>query len=244
MRRRALAFSAVLFIVGFGLSERYLSQAQEAASGGESTALVVTARALPAGSVLDAKMLVERNVPASFVSARAVKAAAHTNALKRKLRDALPADEPLLWTDLEPAEDAAAVASAIPAGQRAFVMQPQVQSALIQPGDHVDVIFTPEDQSRSTTLLQAVPVLAVGNRTERGAVADKRNNRPQGVTLSVTMEQVQLLTQAEHDGTLRLSLRNPGDLVRTDGVVETRAKDVDSTNRGMSSRTGRVNHGL
>ena len=46
------------------------------------------------------------------------------------------------------------------------------------------------------------------------------------VTLSATLEQSQLLTQAKERGKLGLTLRNPDDIQLVEGVPETTAKDV------------------
>lgn len=246
MKRRALIASLLLFGTGFGLSRHHVAQLELKAQGGERAAIVVTAAPLPAGALTEVKSLATRTVPAAFRSGRAVLAAEYEQLIGRRLRVALPADEPLLWTDLEDDRDPSElVAKRIPAGHRAFVLRPGPADpiGLVQPGDHVDILFTARDGSRSATLLQSVSVIAVGRRVSRHAPVEYRGYGDPSLTLSVAMHEAQLLTQAQQEGNLRVSLRNPEDLARTDGVAETSAADLQArltrSQQTGSQQTGR-----
>jgi len=101
---------------------------------------------------------------------------------------------------------------------------------LLRPGDRVDVLLTQggKDSVGSTiTLLQNLVVLAVGGSTIRGEDAESSKfARGSSVTVSVTVQQAQVLTQARERGRLTLSLRSAGDITLVEGVPETTARDL------------------
>ena len=121
----------------------------------------------------------------------------------------------------------------VPVGMRAMSIETTAEIAvagLIRPGDSVDVqaVYPGEDaiagtrgtgRSHAKTLLQLVPVLAVGELLlgTNAAKASNTNNdnaltsAARTVTLALTPAQVSILSLAKHVGTLSLSLRNPDD---------------------------------
>lgn len=122
----------------------------------------------------------------------------------------------------------------VPVGMRAMSIDTTAEIAvagLIRPGDTVDVqtVYPGQDaitgargttgRSHAKTLLQMVPVLAVGELV-LGNSAAKANNATtdsaltsaaRTVTLALTPAQVSTLSLAKNVGTLSLSLRNPDD---------------------------------
>ena len=122
----------------------------------------------------------------------------------------------------------------VPVGMRAMSIDTTAEIAvagLVRPGDRVDVqvIYPGEDtvngtrgtgRSRAETLLQMVPVLAVGGLVigdkpaagnESDATQAPAASPARTVTLSLTPEQVSTLSLAKNVGALYLSLRNPND---------------------------------
>lgn len=121
----------------------------------------------------------------------------------------------------------------VPVGMRAISIDTTAEIAvagLVRPGDRVDVqvVYPGEDaiggqrgngSSRARTLLQMVPVLAVGNLVigtaqksgVEGAVAAPPEPA-RTMTLALTPEQVSHLSLAKSTGALYLSLRNPDDV--------------------------------
>ncbi|MBO9726771.1 MAG: Flp pilus assembly protein CpaB [Novosphingobium sp.] len=122
----------------------------------------------------------------------------------------------------------------VPMGMRAISIDTTAEIAvagLVRPGDRVDVqvVYPGEDAlsgaraagaSRARTLLQMVPVLAVGEAVvgtqpvtgvEGAVTAPPPPART--VTLALSPEQVSQLSLAKSTGALTLSLRNPGDSV-------------------------------
>src|SRR5206468_8325946 len=95
-------------------------------------------------------------------------------------------------------------------------------NALIRPGDYVDVVATmPEvgkgpggDGRSSIVLLQRVLVLAVGTATEAQAVTGhtqgaNATQRDLVLTLSLNLQEAQLLALATERGHLSVAVRNP-----------------------------------
>ncbi|WP_232495838.1 Flp pilus assembly protein CpaB [Novosphingobium kaempferiae] len=120
----------------------------------------------------------------------------------------------------------------VPVGMRAISIDTTAEIAvagLVRPGDRVDVqvVYPGEDaiggargngRSRSTTLLQLVPVLAVGEVVVGEAVKDGVTGAvsappppARNVTLALSPQQVSELSLAKSTGALYLSLRNPED---------------------------------
>lgn len=124
----------------------------------------------------------------------------------------------------------------VPMGMRAISIDTTAEIAvagLVRPGDRVDVqvVYPGEDAlsgarasgvSRARTLLQLVPVLAVGDAVvgtqPTGTVASGATGvvgapppPARTVTLALSPDQVSQLSLAKSTGALTLSLRNPGD---------------------------------
>jgi len=125
----------------------------------------------------------------------------------------------------------------VPVGMRAVSIDTTAEIAvagLIRPGDRVDVqtVYPGQDaingmhatlgeagRSQAKTLLQMVPVLAVGELVlgstttkPTNAVADNAlTSAARTVTLALTPPQVLTLSLAKHVGALSLALRNPDD---------------------------------
>lgn len=120
----------------------------------------------------------------------------------------------------------------VPVGMRAISIDTTAEIAvagLVRPGDRVDVqvVYPGEDaiggargsgRSRSSTLLQLVPILAVGEVVVGEAVKDGVTGAvsappppARNLTLALTPQQVSELSLAKSTGALYLSLRNPED---------------------------------
>ena len=119
----------------------------------------------------------------------------------------------------------------MPPGKRALTIRLDTLSAvggLISPGDFIDIIATlkvPEDKKIVddkgktkdvvTVLFQEIQVLAVGTLFKPVGGAELYENRQKvgslNVTLAVTPEEAGLLTFAESNGKLQLSLRSPAE---------------------------------
>lgn len=119
----------------------------------------------------------------------------------------------------------------VPAGERAMSIPVDAISGisgLLTPGDRVDILgtFPVSDKEQlvkdangqdsvgfvTMTLLQNVTLLAVGRQLSNVGTNDNRNGVYNTVTMSVTVEEAELLTIAQTRGKLMLLLRNRDDV--------------------------------
>jgi pilus assembly protein CpaB len=181
------------------------------------------------------------------------------DAIERAVLAPIAKGEIVLENRLGP-KGANGLAVQITEGMRAFTIEtPKLSTGvggMIQPGNHVDVILTITDTSRtensdftgggsSTVLLQNIEVLAVDRQTDtpdasgKSAKSTKDSKDTKSVTLLVTPEQSAQLTLGQTKGTLFLSLRHPND----DDYAKTRPatlKDMQFMQQGPSSISDRL----
>jgi pilus assembly protein CpaB len=113
----------------------------------------------------------------------------------------------------------------IPPGMRAVsvrVNEVVSVAGFVTPGARVDVLLTGEptggNEPQTTTVLENVEVVAVGQKLERNTTGDAQSAPV--ITLLVSPDDAQKLTLASSQGKIQLSLRNP---------VDTRQESIDST---------------
>jgi len=185
-----------------------------------------TTRGVKIGETITADMI--RN--AAFDPARFPDAATPAEVIGRVATREIPANTLIPRAALE---QEGKLAIRVPVGMRAISIDTTAEIAvagLVRPGDRVDVqvVYPGEDavagvrgngRSRARTLLQMVPVLAVGEvvvgEKPKDDVAGSVSSAPptvaRNVTLSLTPQQVSELSLAKSTGALYLSLRNPED---------------------------------
>ena len=217
MPNKALIASAVAALATFALLRAYLHRFELEATGGPKRQVVVLARDLEHGAVIEREALASRELPESYLESRHV--ASHDLDRLVGLTLAVPgrAGEALLWTDLTSLRRGAArLSSLLPAGTRAMTLAPRGGGgggdSLLEPGDRVDVLATRGESSadgtpRTRVVAEAVLVLAVGGLADASS-----KPRRGGVTVAVTPEQGRALAEAELTTTLRLLLRNGDEL--------------------------------
>lgn len=123
------------------------------------------------------------------------------------------------------------LAASFPPGKRAVAISLSDAAGLdgvLYPGSVVDLILTVRssgnnDQSRSRTVLEAVPVLAIERQTVIAKDAEKQDAGAAGkasnarrVTLLVDSRQASVVQLALNEGSLSLAMRNPLDKNQTD----------------------------
>jgi pilus assembly protein CpaB len=162
-----------------------------------------------------------RELPERYVEERHIQFDDLERVLGARATAALTSGSALLWSDLDVSQEGRTLSGLVRSGMRAFTLPERDVSfdGLLRPGDRVDVLFTPSaPMSATTTLLQSALVLTVGSDLGEEAPSDERRVGQVGrVTLSVTMQQAQLLAHSEQGGALRLALRNPQDLAVAEG---------------------------
>lgn len=199
-----------------------LESQQEAVSSGEqgTAQIVVATQPLAFGSPLSQQNLRLADWPAGSVpqgAFRSIEQALQDNRVA--LRPIVPG-EPVLAQKVSGADGRATLAALLPPGMRAVSVPVDAirgVAGFVLPGTAVDVILTRQvggpgsgnDDLRSDVILENVQVLAVDQ------VSDESSGEPrisQTATLAVSLADAQRLALAEGLGTVRLALRNTGDI--------------------------------
>jgi pilus assembly protein CpaB len=250
---RGAALGAIFVsLLGASLLLLYLRRFEAERSGGDPVRILVVTKALAAGKPLSEEVLAVREIPIAYVDDRTVKAAEREKVLGLRTIAPLRAQNVLMWNDLAvSAEEHHDLSSLVTPGFRAVyirAMREDQGAPLINAGDYVDVIATfargegRGDRDTSVVLLQKVLVLASGGKmtTEEGVGAPDRHSPPSredGLTLSLSLPQAQLISLASQSGQFSVALRNPDDQRTIDGIPEMHESALTT---GQASQPGPV----
>jgi Flp pilus assembly protein CpaB len=174
------------------------------------------------------QMIAPKEVPRQFIPSQAIQGSAEVKQiLGRKTRVAVRSGQIILWSDLV-TDRRGGLSTIIPAGEGAYTLPIAngIRPGLIQPGDHIDIIGSfavpkptqPLPITAATwrqgsdivnvVLLQNVTVLTVGDTF--GGAARSENVSGGDLTLSLTLQEAQLLMFASKQGELGALLRREG----------------------------------
>ncbi len=243
--RIALLVASVVAAVGALLLVLYLRRFEEEASGGAPVKVLMSLKALEPGAVLTEDSVAIRSIPVAYVESRAVRETDRAKVLGLRISTPVQANQSIFWTDLAIAtDDRRDLSSLVQPGMRAVTIRAANDDksfALIRPGDRVDVVATlaplaPNGEKTSVVLLQNILVLAVGLETGNDVPAaggrSAGDARQQVMSLSLNLQEAQLVSLALDRGRLTVALRNPGDLRVTEGMPDvTTSALVESTSR-------------
>jgi Flp pilus assembly protein CpaB len=235
-KKTGLLASLVAALGAAALAHVYMQKLEDEVSGGPRIPILVAAEDVPIGSTLAEKVLAVRDLPRAYVEPRHIRASDLKKVIGVRVTAGLKANDTVLWSDLSQfSEHAKVLSGLIQNGLRAVAIDGRALDfeGLLRPGDRVDVLFTntlkDDGASATFTILQNLLVLSVGGSIARG------NGQPPSatvhgtsVTVSATIEQAQLLTQAQLRGRINLSLRNSDDTTVVENVPETHAKDLQT----------------
>lgn len=229
MNKKAFLIAIVIAAVGVGLSHLYLTRLEHEVTGGARLSVLIAAKDLRPGTVLREALLGVRAMPQAYVGERNIYARDSKKVIGIRVSTHIKANEPVLWSDIatlsQPGRD---LSSAVQDGKRAVSLSSQTSSfdGLLRPGDRVDILFTPSSGDETSILLQNILVLSVGGQLSQQDEALKGSLGRKSITLSVGIEESQLITQAERQGTLKLILRNPEDIELLEGVAKAVRSDI------------------
>ncbi len=215
--------------------------------------VVVAFHDMPVGTLLRKSDLKVVNYPEKDIPKGAVFAI--QNAENRVVMVPMNTNEPILQGKLSATTSVEGVASTIEKGYRAVSVQVTDVTGvagLIQPGSHVDVLFTrPGSMAEATTsiILQNVRVISTGRSITAGQVVDPRAPKSPTVTLILTPAEAQKLELAKNQGRIGLSLRNPLDENRDASTEPLTTEVLDPmisarmarARRGRTTNLGRAN---
>ena len=213
MRRRPPAASRVLVVLALllGAAATLILRAHlvrleaEARAGGPGVPVVVAARALSRGSMLDPSSVHEGSLPRRFLPPGALPSV--ERAVGRILAaDVAPGE---ILTSARLAPPGGPVASLVPPGLRAVPITAAVPRAVVVPGDHVDVLatFAPGTASggpHAETVASEAEVLLVVDRAGYEEPVDAAT-----VVVLVTPETAERLAYARSLGELSLAIAPP-----------------------------------
>lgn len=264
MNTKALIIAIGAAALGLVLLLLYKQRFEAEASGGVPVRVLIAVQDIPLGAALSENMMGYRLIPQAYLEDRFIRYSDVRRIIGVRVSNGLRANQTVMWTDLATASDARRdLSSLVSTGMRAITVRADITNSfggLLRPGDRVDVLGTlsrtgGETDRVTIPLLQNVLVLAAGRDTggeaQRQTVNGTANtNAPveiSQITLSVSMEEAQLLTYAadrggaggRHTG-LTLVLRNPEDIAILEGVPETNIEDIfEPTRRANVSRRRR-----
>ncbi|HMI83539.1 MAG TPA: Flp pilus assembly protein CpaB [Polyangiaceae bacterium] len=228
MNRRILLIALLLASAGLATFVAYVRRFELERSGGEPVQILIAKDGILRGKVVTEEMLAVRSVPVAYVEDRSVKAAERDKVLGLRIVNQVAANQAVMWSDFNDLSDEPSdLSSKVEPGFRAVYVsgiREAQGSALIRPGDLVDVISTMAENSEtraskvSVVVLQKVVVLANGVRTSAEPllpdVDDKHAKsavRDQGLTLALSLQQAQSLAVAGTRGFLSIALRSRDD---------------------------------
>jgi pilus assembly protein CpaB len=244
----ALAFAAL----GVALGYLYLRRYEQELSGGERVAVLTLLKDVSPGETIRETMLAVREIPTAYIDDRNVLAKDKDKVVGIDTVIPIRNQQTLQWTDLAVRSDIRNLSSLVSPGKRAFtVSAPRAEATgnkLIRPGDRVDVIATlpssgADGGHRSLLLLQKILVVAVGLRTDRLSDSDEKGGYRRddsALTLSLDVDEAQLLALAQAQGQVSVAVRNPedaltySDLLDLDSASMVRARDDLRARRSTS----------
>jgi len=232
MDRRALILAFVVALLGVVLLVLYTKRYEREMSGGDKVKVLIAIKPIERGKPITDDMLSTHEVPQAYVEDRAIKEIDKPKVLGLAVGTTVQAQQTLMWTDLATAnEERRDLSALIVPGNRAVSIRTRredASSAMVKPGDYVDVIAVLPDPSQpaisdaraSIVLLQKILVLASGYDTSPDAVdlTKKRNQAEAVLTLSMKLDQAQQVAVAMDKGELNVVLRNPNDNVKEDQI--------------------------
>ncbi len=195
--------------------------------------VVKAARNIPAGTPLTKDRITTEKVPRKFLPPNPLLESELNIYLGTPVAVNVEEGAMILTSDFSVAEVSRTLSSKIPPEERAMALAVDAisgVSGLLRPGDRVDILGTfpigtkeelVEDASGNKavgyvtmTLLQNVTMLAVGQEISDvpGGDGAKRGGSYSTVTLSVTIDEAELLTIAQTRGKMTLLLRNREDV--------------------------------
>jgi pilus assembly protein CpaB len=233
MDRRALLLAFVVALLGVVLLVLYTKRYEREMSGGDKVKLLIAIKPIERGKPITDDMLSTREIPQAYVEDRAIKEVDKPKILGLAVGTTIQAQQTLMWTDLATAnEERRDLSALIVPGSRAVSIKTRredASSAMVKPGDYVDVIAVLPDPNQpqlqdaraAVVLLQKILVLASGYETSPDAVdlaAKDRKGQEAVLTLSMKIEQAQAIAVAMEKGSLNVVLRNPNENVREDNL--------------------------
>jgi pilus assembly protein CpaB len=203
----------VLGSIAWWGASRYLALEREALLGQRPATrdVLVAARALVPGDVLDGGSLALRSVPADGLASGTLLEADFSHVQGQRLANPLQAGEPLQRWHLQVVATEGSLASRLAPGRRALTIpvdELNASAGLLRAGDRIDLYASLEREGRRLTapVLLGLRVLATGRKLEDSS-ADGEASNFGTITLDVSPEQALRIHTARLSGQLMAMLR-------------------------------------
>jgi pilus assembly protein CpaB len=232
---------ALIAVLSLWLYSRSL---QEEVAGGQKVQILVAGEDVPAGARVTKAMLAIREVPEAYVHQASIHKGEENQIIGRPVAEKVAQGQPLLWSDFELQKSAQSrrLAGAVQKGQRALTLPVDMSGSLagmLRPGDHVDVLGTFAKAQgtdwATVTLLQNVLVLATGDLRGTGEGEEQPqmsgNRTFNNITVSVDLEEAELLVFAMQRGPINIALRSQEDIETTEEVPDKNFGDIFETQK-------------
>jgi pilus assembly protein CpaB len=219
-RSRLLLIGALALALGaFASVAVYKNLKPATVDLGHTAEVVVAATDLPVGSKIEDKDLKVVRLPDADLPPNCVHH--KSSVMGRGVVAAIYKGEFILPNKIAGENGGYGMPALIPPGMRAVsvrVNEVVGVAGFVQPGTHVDVLWTGttpgSSEPQTTTVLEDVAVIATGQKLERGSPNDTSSAAV--ITLLVSPDDAQKLSLASSQGHIQLSLRNPLDTRQTD----------------------------
>jgi pilus assembly protein CpaB len=233
MNRRALFIAFLVGILGAFLLVLYQRRFEVEASGGEKVKLLMAVKRIERGKPITEDVIAIREIPLAYVDERAIRESEKSKILGLKVGNTVKEQQLVLWSDLAATDERKDLSALVLPGYRAVSIKAtrdDMSTALVKPGDYVDVIGVlganngVNEAKNAVVLLQRVLVLATGTDTSPDQARDTKEANPLSadnlLTLSLTLTEAQVLALAAERGRLSVAVRHPDDQARTTGMVD------------------------
>jgi pilus assembly protein CpaB len=223
----------------------YSRSLQEEVAGGQKVTILVAAQDIPSGQRLTKSMLAVREVPEAYLHQASIRKGEENQIIGRPVADKVSQGQPLLWSDFELQKSASSrrLSGAVQKGMRALTLPVDMSGSLagmLRPGDHVDILGTfargQGTDWATVTLLQNVLVIATGDLRATGE--GEENPMPtagprtfNNITVSVDLEEAELLVFSMQRGPINVALRSQEDLETVDDVPDKNFGDIFETQK-------------
>jgi len=189
-------------------------------------------------------------VPEAYVNKASIRVGEENVIIGRPVANKIGSGDDILWSDLELQKSAATrrLSAAVQKGQRALTIPVDVSGSLagmLRPSDRIDILGTfaraQGADYATVTLLQNVTVIATGDvrgegeATEGGGMGGQRSFT--NITVSVDLEEAELLVFALQRGPVSIVLRAQEDIETVDDLPDKNFGDIfESQKRAAFAR--------
>ncbi len=219
----------------------YLKRFEDEASGGPKVQVLTVVRTLEPGSVIKEADIGERGIPQAYVDSRAIRSIDRQRITNLRVSSAIDAQQVLNWSDIVSTNDERIMSSLIQPGMRAVTVHTEGRgSALVRPGDRVDVIATvpqPGSNEHRTGVVLLQNILVLG-RSQTGSNALGGDGAD--TALSLSLEHSQLLAVAGDKAKLSLALRGPEDVKVQERMAEISSSVIATPEQRVAAPKAKV----